>query len=386
MADWPTIPAGQGYPLVDATTGEFVSTLVNDQLSATIAGATLQQHQVRTISLGTDLDGDREAPRLVKPLTGPFLTYDDFADAGGLPTIYRPKMFQAAPFGRTGIGVMTSSDHAAAHGDSGFMLAWGADGPLSESWTFPATQPLWRDDVNGNQTETPELVVPWDGTKSIWSYQQNGVPGTVADQVTLLAQCTNQDLWSGWSRTGTMIDLPANPEYATAATHTGYANHWRAGAWFYCYTIRTGADGNSIMGTYQLNRSRDGINWTADPRPIFGASPLTDHLTGYVEDDMWSIKFTSGAVIEWRGRFWWIGLVGPVASGTTIVGNLIGGFPLSDDFRRPLARPIDMTPPEQAWETTGIDTFGNAITYEGRTFLSYRSGGNQGSFGLMELQ
>lgn len=36
MADWPTIPAGQGYPLVDADTGAFVSTKVNEALRGTI--------------------------------------------------------------------------------------------------------------------------------------------------------------------------------------------------------------------------------------------------------------------------------------------------------------------------------------------------------------
>lgn len=40
MADWPTIPAGAGYPLVNASTGEFLSTAVNGALSATIAAST----------------------------------------------------------------------------------------------------------------------------------------------------------------------------------------------------------------------------------------------------------------------------------------------------------------------------------------------------------
>lgn len=39
MAEWPTIPTGAGYPLVDADSGEFLSTKVNDALSATIAEA-----------------------------------------------------------------------------------------------------------------------------------------------------------------------------------------------------------------------------------------------------------------------------------------------------------------------------------------------------------
>ena len=38
MADWPSIPAGQGVPLVDATTGEFQSEAVKDKLNATFAG------------------------------------------------------------------------------------------------------------------------------------------------------------------------------------------------------------------------------------------------------------------------------------------------------------------------------------------------------------
>lgn len=35
MADWPTLPAGAGYPFVDADTGEFISTAVNAALYAT---------------------------------------------------------------------------------------------------------------------------------------------------------------------------------------------------------------------------------------------------------------------------------------------------------------------------------------------------------------
>jgi lysophospholipase L1-like esterase len=37
MADLPTLPAGAGFPLVDATSGEFLSTAVNESLSATTA-------------------------------------------------------------------------------------------------------------------------------------------------------------------------------------------------------------------------------------------------------------------------------------------------------------------------------------------------------------
>lgn len=37
MPTWPTIPSGEGYPLVDTGTGEFVSSLVRSHLNATIA-------------------------------------------------------------------------------------------------------------------------------------------------------------------------------------------------------------------------------------------------------------------------------------------------------------------------------------------------------------
>lgn len=38
MPTWPTIPSGEGYPLVDTGTGEFVSSLVRSHLNATIQG------------------------------------------------------------------------------------------------------------------------------------------------------------------------------------------------------------------------------------------------------------------------------------------------------------------------------------------------------------
>ena len=35
MSDLPPLPAGAGFPIVDATSGEFLSTAVNESLSAT---------------------------------------------------------------------------------------------------------------------------------------------------------------------------------------------------------------------------------------------------------------------------------------------------------------------------------------------------------------
>lgn len=319
----------------------------------------------RPISLESDAPVRREYPQLVKPLAAPILAFAN-QTAESMTWSW---IVDHAWSGGVGYTMLYSTDHAATHTVSGIYRAT-ADSPLGP-WT-PRGR-VFRDDTDGSQTETPSVV--WDSTSSLWRmyYQQTGVSGTKGIQSTLMA--TSSDLIT-WTRVGVVLDRLSSS--VPGDGHTGYPRPFKySGSWF-MYSLF----GGSGWGGQALWQSSNMTTWRQVCRIGYGTPWLT-HLPGYDID--WRIKWLNSSVIDWRGRAWLIVPVGPTSAGGNANPNLVCAAPLSADLQSIAGLPINITPAAQAWETNGVEGLGNAITSDGRLFLTYRASGQQGSFGIMEI-
>lgn len=328
------------------------------------------------VAPGYDLGASGEYPRVVKPLSGPlFSKVDQSAES-----MYWPWLVDMSQDGAsTGWAVFYSTDHAATHANSGLFAA---SGPTPfDMTTFHGR--VYRDDTNGGgQCETPSII--WDEAANLWRiyYQRAGVTGTKSNQVTEMATAPAGALLTGasWTRVGVVLDAPTfNSPIPGATVHQGYFHPFRyAGGWF-GYNLCGGT-----FGGMQGQVSANGIDWQATGR-LPRQGPSVAHIPGF-DPLSWLLKWIWSSVIDWRGQPWLIGVVTGEAAGTeTAPPCKIAVAPLSPDFRRPLAPLRDVTPPAQGWEVNVIDSVGNAISYNGRILLPYRSNGNQGAFSLLEV-
>jgi hypothetical protein len=222
-------------------------------------------------------------------------------------------------------------------------------------------------------------------------YQQKGVPGSVGAQQTMLA--TGNAALSNVARSKVMLDMVSINDPGDG--HMGYFKPFAIGGRNYAYHLNGGED----YGRYGLSRSEDGQTWITDPQQIgaqvpylkqFGAGvtgvPGVAAQTTPARSNNVGWKSFVGCPVEWKGRVWWIGLVGPRASGTTVTTNKIVAVPLREDLMGIAEPPIDITPAAQAWEgASGITGFGNIIEYDGKFYGVYQAGGPQGGFGLLEI-
>lgn len=307
----------------------------------------------------------REYPTASKPLAAPIFSKTDQPS----PSLYWPFMFDARQIGQNKVFMYYSTDHATTHAASGIYLST-ADTPLGP-WTHHGM--VFRDDGGGIQCETPSVV--WDdaNNRMIMFYQLQGGGGT-GDQSTFWA--TSQDGLT-WTRQGIALNMVSANQPGSG--HTGYFKPFRYADSWYGYSLY----GATSKGRYAVWQSVNGFDWVLDPRLLGKMTDMITHLPQYA--DGWFAKIFVGDVIDWRGRPWWVGLVGPSTAGGGSNGHRICAAPLRSDLRGFASRPVDITPAAQAWEAGAIDYFGNMLQWGDKLYAVYRANTGQGGFGILEI-
>lgn len=316
---------------------------------------------------------DREYPTLTRPLDGPILT----TAAAGVNKVYWPSFVNVStvPGAPKDWALIYSSDHDGTHIETGVFVVW-ADDPL-DTTTYDTAELLYRDDVSGNQTETPWGVVK-DGVLYVY-YQQNNVTGAVGQQVTNLIVYT--DLSTSPTRHAAVIDVPDTttlPEGADSY-HTGY---------FHCIIYNGQWYGWSLFGGQQAGSgmswsSYDGINWYADCDLTGFGSEWLVAVPGSTKD--WTIRRPQ--VFEFRGQMWGIFLLGAATSNEATAAQEIYTAPLAADLVTLAGQPIRIHPASyQAWEQSFIDGLGAPFEHNGRLYLTYRGGDTVVAAGIFEVE
>lgn len=323
-----------------------------------------------------------EFPRLINPVDAPIFSYSTAINP--LNGLYWPTFVDLTRRGGTGVALLFSSDHASTHAASGIGKAHAAS-PLDP---FIYDGRVWRDDTDvATQCETPSII-GIDRATGDWlvSYQMAGVPGTTAAQVSMVARCTSADFSTGWSRVGVMTDTDPFNQVAGATAHTGYAVPWESGGQYFAATLLSGASSGSYYASRRMLTSQDGKKWTADARPMWQWTSLIENLPGFSLDNRWGMeKMLASAPFRWQGAWWVLGAANAGFSGGEVVGKRLVAMRVSDDFRRPTSRPVDVTPAQQSWMTAPIDEVGSAFSWDNRLFIPFRTGGRTGKFGVLEI-
>lgn len=358
---------------LDSATAELVDA-PESATALALRAALVPRRQGAALVPGYEPAGEAEYPRLVKPLTGPVLTLaQQPAESLFWPWLVDNSLDRVG----TGFSLWWSTDHAATHADSGLFAAT-ADEPLGP---YTSVGRIYRDDVSGNQCETPTII--WDPVAGLWRiyYQMAGVAGTRSNQVTLMATAPAGKLLTpgAWTQHGVIIDT-ADPAIPGATVHQGYLRALRyAGGWYGWNLL-----GGTFGGTQQ-QRSADGVVWTPAGRTVYGG-PLVNGISPDFDPTTWIMKHTTCTVIEWRGRPWWIGGVSGSAHGTETAPPLtIGTAPLTPTLDRITAPLRDITPAVQGWESSAMDFLGNAVRHGDRMFVPFRSNTKLGALGIAEV-
>lgn len=215
----------------------------------------------------------------------------DMINESGLPTIYGPSIVDARGIEDAPGNFLFywSSDHHPTSG--GIALAYADD--IMGPWTIrPGV--VYVDSVEGNQTETPCVLVRDDGT--LIMYYQNRI--TDNNQFTYYA--TSPDGVT-WTRGGRALDFVGS---SFGNSHTGYANVYRIGTnkWV-AYSLYGGTD----AGQRAIWYSRDGINWSLDRRLFKG-------LVDYYGSETLRVPF-GPILFNWRGSLYGLQAASTPASG-----------------------------------------------------------------------
>lgn len=222
---------------------------------------------------------DNSTPRFTRLSQTPAIT----AASIGQSSIFWPSIIRAADYLSTPIDtyyMYVSTDHGTAGGI--FLL------------TSPSVEGPWTPygqvfvDVIGQQTETPDVQFV-DG-KFDMLYQQQFVPGRVANQVTLRA--TSPD-GVNWTRIGIAIDLPVGTALL-GEYHTGYQRRNRIGnRW-----MSQGLAGGSIQSKLSPWFSNDGKTWKWSGELNYGSPDLAENTMRRID---------LNGFFTWRGRTWGYG-------------------------------------------------------------------------------
>lgn len=331
----------------------------------------------RFVSLSTQEIGSssisREYP-VFRRSTTPLITYSQQSSE----TIYWTWMVNKEMWGGTGLALFYSTDHA-AHTPSGIFLfeADSIDGPWIDRGK------VYRDDISGNQTETPSVIYDPVTNKVLMFYQQAGVTGSVGAQQTVLATANPSDLTT-WTRVGVVLD-----KESAAQDGDGHCGYFRP--FFYCgellgYSLYGGTNWSNAA----LWRSKDGgYTWKRDGSMIGWMQDKCKHLASVLNttQNLCVLTMYEGDVINWRGQPWWIGVVGVAQSGSVGTRNSrLVAAPLSDDFTSLKTKVVDITPPKAGYEAVnGIDYPGNLFVWNGEVYSAYRTNGQKGAIALMKM-
>ncbi|HBX3488164.1 TPA: hypothetical protein MHW87_21480 [Klebsiella pneumoniae] len=364
-ADMEGKPSARSAELIGGVIADYLPQSLIDALVDLLAPLISGEPRPVATALSTARQGaKREYPTLTKPLTAPVFSKSDQAAI----SIYWPWLFDATVIGVNKIYLYYSTDHAANHADSGIYLASADD--ITGPWTQHGR--VYRDDVSGEQSETPSVVWDEKNNRMVMYYQQAGV-GT-GQQSTLWATSTDG---FNWVRQGIATQMMSTGQPGDG--HTGYFKPFRFAGSMYGYSLYGGTD----RGRYAIWRGSDFGTWTPDPRLIGKMPDKCMNLPQY--ENGWFPKIFVGDVINWNGSPWWIGLVGPSTAGGGSNAHRICAAPLREDLRNLSANVVDITPAEQAWENGVIDYFGNFLTWKGKMYGVYRANTGQGGFGLVEV-
>lgn len=364
-ADMEGKPSARSAELIGGVIADYLPQSLIDALVDLLAPLISGEPRPIATALSTARqDAKREYPTLTKPLTAPVFSKSDQAAI----SIYWPWLFDATVIGVNKIYLYYSTDHAANHADSGIYLASADD--ISGPWTQHGR--VYRDDVSGEQSETPSVVWDEKNNRMVMYYQQAGV-GT-GQQSTLWATSTDG---FNWVRQGIATQMMSTGQPGDG--HTGYFKPFRFAGSMYGYSLYGGTD----RGRYAIWRGSDFGTWTPDPRLIGKMPDKCMNLPQY--ENGWFPKIFVGDVINWNGSPWWIGLVGPSTAGGGSNAHRICAAPLREDLRNLSANVVDITPVEQTWENGVIDYFGNFLTWKGKMYGVYRANTGQGGFGLVEV-
>jgi hypothetical protein len=188
--------------------------------------------------------------------------------------------------------------------------------------------PVFEDENAGPQTETPEVV--WNPDAGRLHMYYHGFLAT--NQTTALAFSTDG---LEWEKRGVTIDSP--PDTA-GNDHTGYLRVHRFGDYWLGYHLM-GGGGSSGWG---VSYSRDGVEWTTDPRRLSNAVDVTG-------DPEMRIDWHHSRLFNRDGRYWWIGSVAARDPWGEEDYGYVGWAPLSDE-RSLLGPPRPLVEPTRDWE------------------------------------
>jgi hypothetical protein len=339
---------------------------------STAQGAALAAKAPNALSLSKAQGGGREYPLVTKYAGNPVATK---ATAASLGSIYWPWAINLGQYGLDVSGdewaIYYSTDHSAGAGDPGIGLLT-ADNPYGP---YTDRGVVWRDLSGGTQTETPSVIFNEVTGLLQMYYQQAGALGAVGLQSTCMA--TSPDGLT-WTRVAITHDIVLG-KYPGSG-HTGYFRPFRFNNTLFGY----GLLGSGAFNGFGLSFSTDnGITWSFDPRRLaIGADWLAD---GGVAN---KIKWSRLVAFEWRGTLWAIFAVGPNAAGGVDTVHTWWAAPLRGDLRGFSARPVEITPDAQAWESSpdvSLDDLNSVVEYGGKLLFFYRAGGDSGGFGIAEL-
>jgi len=214
--------------------------------------------------------------------------------------------------------------YSGSHADTSIRLAH-ADDPLGP---YTDDGPVFEDENAGPQTETPEVV--WNPDAGRLHMYYHGFLAT--NQTTALAFSTDG---LEWEKRGVTIDSP--PDTA-GNDHTGYLRVHRFGDYWLGYHLM-GGGGSSGWG---VSYSRDGVEWTTDPRRLSNAVDVTG-------DPEMRINWHHSRLFNRDGRYWWIGSVAARDPWGEEDYGYVGWAPLSDE-RSLLGPPRPLVEPTRDWE------------------------------------
>lgn len=239
------------------------------------------------------------------------------------------------------------------------------------TWTQPESPSVWRSDSDGLLRSLMQVntgVIP---------------PGEAqAEQVTrMFTSPTGLD--GTWSDAGLCMARPSSVTPGPA--HCGYAPaHRYAGSW-YAHTLMGGSSGANV-GQALWRSDGDGLpgTWVADPYRVGGAEQTVD-LPGY--SLTWNVKWIYCTILDYRGRPWFVGLIGPSAAGLEDTSLCdIYTAPLTTDLRHFAAKPVKITPPLGSWGTDPrVGTLGRPMQYDDGLYIPFRVDTKTTDWGIFKI-
>lgn len=269
--------------------------------------------------------------------------------ASGLATIYWPWIYRVGDKIDGALGEFYldfSTDHDTGAGGVKTMYADHPAGP----WTLRAGTYL---DSVGTQTETPTVI--WNPETSLFHrYYQVKEPGQ--GQYTVVA--TSPDALT-WTRVGRITQMPTTVA-GRGAVHTGYFTCYRYGGLWVGHSL-SGGNYHTAMWF-----SRDGLDWTLDPRQIVADVDITGN------NDL-RLNWAARAFV-WRGQLLNALSITNFSSGEeTNVGNAYTAR-LAPDLRSLASPPYP----------TGLPQISSMVRHNGKLWAVYRNGDATSSFYVAE--